>query len=85
MAWAIPLALIILAILNSGTSARPVAPLIAFSVPILAYAVLYFRFVRWPCPRCGKPFTQGRPYGLPYQKTCQFCGLPLWGRAQKAH
>src|SRR5260370_34104338 len=84
LAWTIPVVLLIFAILKSSSGGSFVTPRIAFSAPIVAYAVLYLRFVRWPCPRCGKPFTQGQPYGLPYQKACQFCGLLLWGRVQKA-
>lgn len=42
-----------------------------------ALAALYLHLVRWPCPRCGKPFsvTWGTRGG--FNDKCVRCGLPL--------
>lgn len=31
----------------------------------------------WPCPRCGRPFTESKR-DLTYSSQCQKCGLDLW-------
>jgi hypothetical protein len=46
--------------------------------------IFYFRFIQWPCPRCGKPFNQmvlepQRKFkcAAPFSRfeRCQHCGL----------
>jgi ribosomal protein S27AE len=78
VAWTIPLALLIAAVMNSSSERKILNPRIAFSIPVLVYAALYIRFVRWPCPRCGEPFTMPQARGMPYQKNCPYCGPALW-------
>ena len=54
--------------------------------PLIAVMVCYFavgsvtgyRFVRWPCPRCHKPFHSLLFIGNPFNRSCLNCGLPLW-------
>ena len=75
LAWALPLALIMVAFAFSLTTHYD-GPWL-FIVAIIALAVLHLWFERWPCPRCGKPFTQPKR-DLTYSKQCQHCGLGLW-------
>lgn len=75
-AWAIPLLLlgcyIATGILNTG---KPLTWVLVAA--FLAYVVLYIRFLRWPCPRCGHPFTVATPRGVFRASKCTYCGLPL--------
>ena len=69
LTWALPLLLVVVAFAFSITTYYD-GPWL-FIAAIIALAVLKLLwFQRWPCPRCGKPFTQ--------PKQCWHCGLALW-------
>jgi hypothetical protein len=34
--------------------------------------------VKWPCPRCGRPFFAGSWYHNGLASACVHCGLPKW-------
>jgi len=67
-AWAIPLALVAVGLATEIVTGFLIAALVA-------YAVLYLRFVKWPCPRCGEPFTMGDAHRIVRSKHCINCGL----------
>ena len=52
---------------------------------ILAFAWMVFFaiagnvFVRFPCPRCGKPFFAKWWYYNTFARRCVHCGLPKYG------
>lgn len=77
LAWAIPVALCGVAFAVSFVSRNDQKLMVAFFLPLLAFVVLYERFVLWPCPRCGKPFTMPKR-DLTFEKKCCNCGLDLW-------
>jgi hypothetical protein len=73
-AWMIPLALLACYLASAFAAAgRPLTWILiaAFAV----YVVLYLRFVRWPCPRCGKHFTMPDGRSMFRAKKCTYCGL----------
>lgn len=72
LTWAVPLTLILVAFGLSVPTPWP------FIVAIIVFGVLYFRFERWRCPRCSRPFTEPKR-DLAYSKQCWNCGLHLWG------
>jgi hypothetical protein len=75
LAWTIPLALVAGYFGSGLASGRwPWSGLLILA--FLSYAILYIRFVRWPCPRCGRPFTPPMRTGVIRAKACMFCGLP---------
>ena len=43
------------------------------------------RFLRWRCPRCGKPFHMRWLLSWPYGRACLHCKLQLWERVEHAH
>jgi hypothetical protein len=75
LAWAVPLLLL------TGAFALSLSKLYSgpwpFMVPVIIFTALYFRFQLWPCPRCGKPFTETKR-DLTFSRCCQNCGLKLW-------
>jgi hypothetical protein len=38
--------------------------------------VLAFRYMRFPCPRCGRTFYMRPFYGNAFARRCLHCGLP---------
>ncbi len=42
--------------------------------------VAQVRLLRWPCPRCSKPFfLRNLVFGNLFAKRCVHCGFPKWG------
>jgi hypothetical protein len=58
-----------------GQAALFVACGIAFLVSIVAMSFSQWRWLHWPCPRCGCSF-QGAWGRLWQPKQCVYCGLP---------
>jgi hypothetical protein len=74
LTWAIPLMLFVVAF----TLGISYVVTWLFVAPIVAFAVLQMLWFQcWPCPRCGKPFTQPKR-DITYSKQCRHCGLALW-------
>jgi endogenous inhibitor of DNA gyrase (YacG/DUF329 family) len=48
-----------------------------FIIAFISVGALHLWFNRWPCPRCGKPYTEPKR-DLTYSEQCQHCGLGLW-------
>lgn len=44
----------------------------------LIWGVLAFRLVRWPCPRCAKPWLAGQGIELGAPRKCAHCALGLY-------
>lgn len=42
----------------------------------LAVAITRVHQVRWPCPRCGRPFYRASWLYWPFADKCLHCGLP---------
>ena len=79
LTWAIPLTLFAMG-LTPGMSGYYNGPWL-FVIAIIAVGVLQeLWFQRWPCPRCGKPFTwtTWTRSAIAYSKQCRHCGLALW-------
>ena len=70
-AWTIPLALVLITLFALDHRAMAWGLIIA----CLAYALLYTRFIRWPCPRCGYGFTKPNAYSMYRANCCKICGL----------
>ncbi len=51
-------------------------------IPVVAgcgvWANYLWQQLRWPCPRCGKPFMFGRFGVVPWTSACGNCGLPTY-------
>lgn len=75
LAWALPLALIVVAF-ALGITGDYNGPWLFVASPI-SLGVLQLWFQHWPCPRCGKPFTEPKR-DLTYSEQCRRCGLGLW-------
>jgi len=75
LTWAIPAAVVFIASLLALTD-RYNGPWV-FIAAVITFGVLYFWFERWPCPRCGKPFTHPKR-DLTFSQKCCHCGLDLW-------
>jgi hypothetical protein len=44
----------------------------------LVWGVLAFRLVRWPCPRCGRPWLSHQAAELGVPRQCAYCHLKLY-------
>ena len=42
----------------------------------VAFAIVAFRLVRFPCPRCGEPYFYTTTRRVPFTNWCLHCGLP---------
>ncbi len=74
-AWIVPLLLLGSYLVSAFVSrGKPWTWLLVSA--LVAYAVLYIRFIRWPCPRCGNQSTRPSSHGIFCSKRCTFCGLP---------
>jgi Zn-finger nucleic acid-binding protein len=76
LTWTLPLVLIVVAFAFSITTHYG-GPWLFIAAIITLTVLKALWFQRWPCPRCGKPFTQPKR-GLTYSKQCRHCGLGLW-------
>src|SRR5215831_11587385 len=45
---------------------------------VAALSWLCWRWVLWPCPRCGRPYFYKFPWGNVYRRKCAHCGLEKW-------
>jgi hypothetical protein len=76
--WIIPGALISSLLVVAGLGYKWVTFLAVALPPLVSIEVAYTRWIRWRCPRCGKPFHFGWLYGNALSRRCIHCGLPLW-------
>gem|GEM_PF-3402175 len=74
-AWIVPL-LILLCYLGTALPKDSRQLTWVLISAVVAYTILYIRFIRWPCPRCGKRFTMPDPRRIIRSKKCSYCGLP---------
>lgn len=81
LTWAFPLKLMAIAFVLALTDSYN-GPWL-FIVAIITFGVLHVWFEHWPCPRCGKPFTNPKR-DLTYSKACLNCGLGLWKRPKSS-
>jgi hypothetical protein len=62
---------------------------IAFLIPVTLAATVYMvfgtRLVKWPCPRCGHPFSVPERPGRhwPFANACKHCDLPIYSGVPK--
>jgi endogenous inhibitor of DNA gyrase (YacG/DUF329 family) len=75
MAWLIPLVIMGMAFASDISGVYTGPWLFIFSVAV--FGVPFFWFQSWPCPRCGRPFTEPKR-DLTYSQRCHHCGLGLW-------
>ena len=63
----------------------PAAPSWAQPASVLPWAVAAIVAgqapIRWPCPRCGKPFHSTFWFRNAFAKRCVHCRLPKWARS----
>ena len=64
----------------TGLDAQPMLVFLAV-LWALAWGWLAFRTVRFPCPRCGKPFLAPQEPVLGGSRQCVSCGLRLYENA----
>jgi ribosomal protein S27AE len=57
-----------------GTN-RTLMMYVAVALSLLWFAVAAFRLLRWPCPRCGRPFLASQD---PWERRCGNCALGLY-------
>ena len=58
-----------------------------FSIWGLLSAIVWWRVIRWRCPRCGNPFVQWHNVWLLDflgMKRCVHCGLTRYGRGDES-
>ena len=55
-----------------------VAVLIGTLPWLIAVVLLNSHGMRWPCPRCGKPYFSATLYYNSFARRCLHCGLPKW-------
>ena len=78
-AWVVPLFLVICYVGSEAVTGRhPWTGLLIAA--FVTYVILYLRFVRWPCPRCGKRVTMPEAHRIVRAKKCPYCGLLLRAR-----
>jgi hypothetical protein len=75
MAWSIPLIFLVCAFLIEMFISAEILGW-TLGATFLVYCVLYLRFLRWPCPRCGKQFTMADMRRIERSDKCLQCGLP---------
>ena len=57
----------------------PALVVVALLAPwVIAAIVVSQAPVRWPCPRCGKPFYKTFWAYNPFARRCLHCKLPKW-------
>ncbi len=53
-----------------------------FILLVILWAIFWggsaIRLVRWPCPRCGKPWLANQEAALGATRCCAHCGLALY-------
>jgi hypothetical protein len=77
--WLFPLAMVEELFAARGVDAQnPVSVVAVVLPPLICLAVLYLRWLFWPCPQCGKPFRVGWFVRLGLPRWCANCRLPMW-------
>lgn len=78
LVWMVPGSLIRSVLVRCGWN-DGAAFFLAVALPALGTVFLaQLRVIRWPCPRCGRPFLATWYYSNSFARRCVHCGLPKW-------